>query len=248
MRRQFGPENWGPSGRNFHSSHKFMRMIIRTLWICLLLLAGCANPRFFQKREVVVQKEYAPEPLIIKDFVFYDDVVNAWGVSQKNSSQMNADSVFQIFRTSISKLDIPLSYDGDNRNKFDSSFHRNWMRPFNQEVINRVAEFNGESEKSFLVPLIKIRHSHRSGTFITSAGVMHGSPYLLRNTVYLVVYIIKSGTIVYSRSALFLGEEYESDYHIAIKHTLKQQDWDNLVALAMNDYITRIQPQPTAPN
>jgi hypothetical protein len=216
--------------------------------MCLLLLAGCANPRFIQKREAVVQTEYTHEPLIIKDFVFYDDVENAWGASQNSSSQMNADSVFQIFKTSISNLDIPLCYDGENRNKFDSSFHRNWMRPFNQQVINRVIEFIEESDKSILVPLIKIRHSHRSGTYITSAGVMHGSPYLLQNTLYLVVYIIKSGTIVYSRSALLLGEEYSSDYHMTIKHTLKQQDWDKLVALAMNDYITRIQPQPNAPD
>jgi hypothetical protein len=45
-----------------------------------------------------------------------------------------------------------------------------------------------------------------------------------------------------------MGETHRSYDPLEIKHNLTTEDWDKLVALAMNDYITRIQPQPTAPD
>ena len=206
-----------------------------------MITSSCANPRYMKKREVIVRESYFDDRIYINGFLFYDDVVNSWEIIQSWSHHMNADSVFGLFRASLCKLQKNVIVEEGNLNIIDSSFHRNWTKRFDSEHTARIISLSKDKNRLQLVPLLKMTHGSRSGMYFASSGAVGGSRYLLRNDLDLIVYILRNDSIVYSRAAFFLGEEYPAYDLKDIQHTLTQQDWDELVALVMKDYVDRLQ-------
>jgi hypothetical protein len=197
-------------------------------------------PRLMKRRESVLKNSYNQEIIHMERFVFYEDVINSWGKVQEWSHSMNGDSIFEIFDSSLQKLDLKLERSSVVKNNFESSFRKNWAKRFDKSIIEKVLLMAGRDEKLYLVPLIKITHSYESGMYSTSSGSVGGSRYLMQNNLYLIIYLIKGNSIVYARSGFFLDAFYPAYDVMDIQHTLTQKDWDELVALVMKDYIDRI--------
>lgn len=225
-----------------------MKLIGFIFSVLLLAMGSCAIPRYIKKREKIVQETYAGDSIVLKDFIFCTDVVNSWGTVQDWSHPMDGDSILNLFKASLSKLTTNIKFKEDPRNYCDSTFKRFWRKPFKEEAIAKIKALASSPDEIQLIPLIKMTHEYRSGLYFTSGGAVGGSRYLFQNNLYLVIYLIHNHQIVYCRSALFLGEYYPGYDKQKIMHTLKEQDWDELVALTMKDYLVRIQTPSTVPN
>jgi len=207
----------------------------------LMVLSSCDMIRYMKKRETIVDGSYSKDTLYINGYVFYDDVVNSWGISQSWSPYMNSDSVFTVFKTALFRIKNNIVVKEGNFNFSDSTFHRNWGRRFDNDLLSRIISITQGQGKLHLVPLIKMTQAARSGMYFTSSGAAGGSRYLIQNQLELVIYLIKDNSIIYSRAAFCLGRSYPAYDLKEIQHTLTQQDWDELVALVMKDYVDRLQ-------
>lgn len=152
---------------------------------------------------------------------------------------MSEDSVFQIFKTALLKSTKDIMVIEGNENFHDTTFHRSWERRFKSDVMAKIKARSQEQGKPYLVPLLKMTQAVSSGMYFTSAGGVGGSRYLIQNQLELMVYVIKDGEIIYTRSGYFLGKPYEAYELTEVQHTLTQQNWDDLVALLMKDYLVR---------
>jgi len=211
-----------------------------TIPICVSVIASCSNPRFINKKQVVYQDYYCEDSLVLKDFIYYDDVLNKWGNPIDWCHEMNGDSVFQVFLTSFNKLNLSVSTYEGCKNRFDDKFRREFEKPFEEELIANIKGLTKDSTQAFLIPMIKISNYNGNGMYFTGSGAVGGSRYLLQNILYLAVYVIKANEILYTRSAVFLDKSYPAYDVIEIEHTLSESDWDELVALVMKDYVDRL--------
>jgi hypothetical protein len=216
--------------------------------IILLGISSCSMTRYMKKKDAVVRNYYSDDTLYIHGFVFYDNVINSWGVSQSWSPYMSEDSVFRIFKNSLLRVTTNTVVAEDNFNFIDSTFHGNWRKTFDSALERNILSQCNSGGRLQLVPLIKFTQSTRSGLYYTSSGAAGGSRYLIQNKLYLIIYLIEDNSIVYSRAAFCLGHSYPAYDITEVQHTLTQKDWDELVALVMKDYIDRVQKVPINEN
>jgi hypothetical protein len=171
-----------------------------------------------------------------------------WGYMRQLSLDVNEDSLFQVFQSSLSRLNLNLEFEKDYQNRCDSTFRFDRKAVFEDEALAHVLSLKGDKGKLQLIPVIHYSHSYNSGTYFTASGAMGDAGYEKRAMLCLSIIRAKGDDILYRRYVATMGETHRSYDPLEIKHNLTTEDWDKLVALAMNDYITRIQPQPTAPD
>jgi len=212
------------------------------LWLVFLtIVASCASPKHIKKKEKIIQEMYSSDTIVMQNYMFYHDVTNSWDKVQDWTHQLSGDSVVEIFKTSLSKLSLNIDYKKYSTNNVDSTFHQNWRKPFDHCLQEKIYSLAKDKSEIQLVPLIKITNNYQSGMYFTSSGAAGGSRYLMRGKVYLIIYLIKNNSIIYSRSGLFLSDLHPAYDMKEVMHTLTQQDWDELVALVMKDYLDRLE-------
>jgi len=218
-----------------------MKYIFPFLFVLFWMVTSCASPKYVKNKKRFVKEAYTDESIIIEDYVFCNYMVNSWGIRLDKEFPMNEDSVFDIFKRSFSKLNSSHTYFAESMNQCDDEFRKDWRNAINTEAE---VKLRGIARKEFnlqLIPVISFRSSHQSGMYFTSSGGVGGSRYLKRNDLFLTIYLLQSGTIVYRRTAVFLSDDYPAYDIMEIEHLLTQQDWDELVALVMKDYVDRLQ-------
>jgi hypothetical protein len=212
------------------------------------MFASCAVPAYIYRRHKVVQEVYREDTIVLGDNVFCSNIMGKWGYMRQLSLDVNEDSLFQVFQSSLSRLNLNLEFEKDYQNRCDSTFRFDRKAVFEDEALAHVLSLEGDKGKLRLIPVIHYSHSYKSGTYISGSGVMDDLGYAKQIILTLSIVIAKDNTILYRSTAITIGEKHRSYDPLEIKHNLTTEDWDKLVALAMNDYITRIQPQPTTPD
>ncbi len=208
-------------------------------YFLLLLLASCGLPRHIKNKTKIVKAEYSADTIVIKDFVFCNYLVNSWGITMKKEFFMDEDSVFNIFRTSFSKLSLNHKFISQGKNHCDDHFRKDWENALDKEAEIKIKKVYDDNIKIQLIPVISFRSHHQSGLYYTSGGSVGGSRYSKFEAIFLTVYLIDNGSVIFRRTAAF-QTSYPAYDIMEIHHVITQKDWDELVALVMKDYIERL--------
>lgn len=92
----------------------------------ILLSCGCALPRVTKNNRKVVLNEYPRDIMAVRDYVFCNYIVNSWGITLDEEFYMNQDSIFSIFMSSFSRLQIDAVYKEGGGNYCDNYFRKDW--------------------------------------------------------------------------------------------------------------------------
>ncbi len=219
-----------------------MRVILFFLVVAGLFFGCSSHQEMSNLRKITISNYSKKDTLHLRDYIFcystgYEDDQGFMYSPRNRMSATNEDSIFNIFETSISKLELPLVILAKNQNRCDKSFHRNYpvrIWRMDKERILEIADSTGSS--TVLVPFIRIMqrtHVRIQGDPATSAVINKVS------FVNLVVLVLKNDQIIYRRSF-----RYPFGHHVESRSDpyppIEQIHWDNLVRLAMEDYINRL--------
>jgi hypothetical protein len=217
-----------------------MRLFNVLFLLLLVLLSSCESPKYLRSNRKIVSEVYGVEKLKVKHYLFSNYMENSWGVILDQRFEMNNDSLFNIFKLSLLKLKLECDVLTEPINHWSGKHGKGWQESFAPDIEKFLISLSSENESFFIVPIIAFRNSSRSGMNFTSSGAAGGSRYLKRNDLFLTVAIVGNGKIQYRRTAVFLSDFYPAYEIEEIQHLLTQQDWDELVALVMKDYVERI--------
>jgi len=209
--------------------------------LIFVVILGCGNPRYKYAKQSRIESYYARDPIVIADFIFCNNIVGPWDRIKDLPYYMNEDSVLTIFERSLMKLNQPISLDKRGANLCTPTLRRRWLKKLDESSIHRIVQSAVDSNLVYLFPVITFTHGYIGGMHYTSSGGVGGSRYSMDNILNIDLIIIKKGKIVYQRSGVKLGSPYPGYEIMEIQHTLTQQDWDELVALVMKDYVDRLQ-------
>ena len=160
---------------------------------------------------------------------------------------IDTDSVMEIVGKSFYKFNIPIKYNFSiGNNNVDSAFYN--IKVVNIKDINKdwIKEIAGDTKgRLTLVPFIYIFNSISFTGYITSGGMAENNGFHLMTFLNLMVFIVKNDEIVYSSQALHTTERTWADTRAEAEALppaplVKQEHWDELVRLAMEDYIKRL--------
>jgi hypothetical protein len=153
---------------------------------------------------------------------------------------MNEDSILSIFSTSLSKLGLNGVERIKGVNNCDDAFRDSWSYAMSSAAERKIINAHKGTPALELIPVISFRNSNESGMYFTSSGGVGGSRYQKKNSVFITVFLMQMGKLMYKQSAVFHSEFYSSYDKMEVQHLLTQKDWDELVALVMKDYVERI--------
>lgn len=157
--------------------------------------------------------------------------------ARKRVTPINQDSVVSIFRRSLARLNMNTAFDSVIENHCDMEFHRNHpvrIRRIDEKRIIEIAKLSGQ--KTVLVPFFRI--------YQRTSVIIRGSPAMshsIRKVSFLtlILMIVRDDQIIYRKGYWYsVGEtvEEKTDPYPEIE----QIHWDNLVRLAMEDYMERM--------
>jgi len=160
---------------------------------------------------------------------------------------IDEDSVMKIVGKSFKKLKIPFVNNFDfGENHIDSAFYKNHViniRHIDEGWIKEIA--GNTKDKKVLVPFIYIFNGITFTGFIGSGGVSGSSGFHLMTFLNLMLFIVENEEIVYSSQVLHTTERTWADSReeaeaLPPAPLVKQEHWDELLRLAMEDYIKRL--------
>lgn len=204
---------------------------------------GCNSYREMSKLRNITQSNYSKkDTLHLKDYIFcyskgYEDDEGFMYSPRNRISATNEDSVFNIFKTSIARLELPIVELSENQNRCDNSFHSNYpvrIHKIDEEQIQLIADI--DESCTVLVPFIRIMqrtHVRIQGDPATNAVINKVS------FLNLIIMILKNNQIVYRRSFQYSFGKHVEDRSDPY-HPIEQIHWDNIVRLAMEDYMERM--------
>jgi hypothetical protein len=220
--------------------------------ILLLQLLSSCTTRFdsWQKKSQIIKKEYpnSKESICIPDIILCSYYKKGlW--TQIQTIDLNRDSIVEILKLSLNKLDLNLSFSNIIRYHCESVYtpnNKNFYMNINPDEMVKLKSLN--SCRFNLIPFIRI--VNQDITFITPtassgspAGGMKRDPM-----VGIVVYLFDNNELIYLRRFNFSGkvinvykDEHgnilDEDTDKPVKSTIEQKHWDKLVELVMRDYI-----------
>jgi hypothetical protein len=219
-----------------------MRILIWLISSIIILFTGCKAYRFDYKRQHIVVPNYnSADTLLLSGYVLCNSLRN----DNKLNSEVdfgegvNLDSVFDIFKTSISKLNLPIKFY-ENENRCDSSFRANWRMKIDEtnSNISRVKVID-TSNVIQIIPVVHLTNFYQKHIYV-SGGVFGGGHYIKQTILRVMIYVVKGDEIIYLKSAKYFGETYHSNNPKETRTNLEQEHWDKLVELVMRDYIKRL--------
>ena len=212
--------------------------------ILFLFLLGCRDYRVTNRRYSVV-KNYSKSNICIQNYILCNNTRNVWNIVELEGKnlELNTDSVFNVFKSAISKLELDIIIKDFNNNYCTNSFHSNHhlkIKNIDKEAILEVARYCTDAEL-ILVPVIYLDNLYQRHIYFSSKGVPGGGYYMRDTFLNMVVYIVKNDEIIYLKSARFgpVSSETATPDEDPPKK-LTQENWDKLVELVMRDYIKRL--------
>jgi len=224
-------------------------LIAGILLMVMTMMAGC-HKEFskINKRASTTQKAYSlTDSLTIENYMLYNSQAHANLSHNSKYLPLNEDSVMQVVLKSFEKLNLPIfSQVSERKNHIDSAFYKDYLiriRKIDEEWIKEIA---GDSNGCvILVPFISILNKIGFTGFISSGGITGGNGFIVNSFVHLIVFIVENGEIIYSRQIRHSSERTWADTRAEAEAlppapSVNQEHWDELVRLAMEDYIKRL--------
>lgn len=214
--------------------------------LLILLAVYCCSCRPYQSVSKAwwrSQGSYNQEDtLYVKDFILCysrkepDDEIFDY-FPRKRMSTINEDSVFNVFTSALHKLDLPVSILKDSENRCDASFHRQHppkLWKINNKEVKEIANL-GE-HKTVLLPFLRIDQHWNI--------IVRGDPAMSAKTqkiswLDIIILMVKDERIIY-RKQYRKSESELLDGTSEPYPTIKQDVWDELVRLTMEDYMKRM--------
>jgi hypothetical protein len=225
-------------------------LLLLVLGISICLIQGCApNDVFYKKNKArwVTKKSYnRADTLVVKDYALYNSRAKLSFSPDKGPFEVDKDSLFSVLVSSINKLGLKNLKMEIGRNIIDSASYRRdglSIRQFSESYINEIA---GDTRDSPALVLITYAHHQYFFTgFISSGGMAGSSGYTTLTWLSLFVFLVDQNEIVYSRHINYKSDQIWADTEEEILAVpplaaVKQEHWDELVRLAMKDYIKRM--------
>jgi hypothetical protein len=228
------------------------KLIIFVIVIALEMLSSCTTRyESWQKKSQIIKREYGYNNIqfSIEDIIICNNYKKGlWSNVQK--IEINVDSIVEIFRASLNKINFHVSFSNNLKFHCDSLFE-----PSNSNIRmitmdeNKITELSKINPNRFkLIPFIRLNNF--DVTFI-SPTASSGSPaggMKRHSRVGVVIYLFDNDELIYLRMYNFSGKVinvYEDEHgnildedtDKPVKSTIEQKHWDKLVELVMRDYI-----------
>ncbi|WP_114752798.1 hypothetical protein [Pleomorphovibrio marinus] len=225
-------------------------LFILPLLLISLLFLGCAPNNVFHKKsrgKWVTKKSYTTtDTLVVRNYGLYNSINEVLLTPNKKPLFVNKDSLLMVFKKSIYKIDFNLIDINLSKNLIDSSLYR-------QQAV-RIGHIDDTYIRTLAdsiignVKLIPIIYAHNQYSFVTSfsgVGNFSSKGWYFITYLSLFVFVIKEDEIVYSRHIRYKSDQVWADSREEILAVpplaaVKQEHWDELVRLAMEDYIKRL--------
>jgi hypothetical protein len=213
---------------------------MRITILLILLLSSCfTSLKTRERRHQVVQKNYDLGDSLHISTVFLCNY-NRLGQDSIREVRINRDSVFSIFKNSLSKLNLPIIYHDIDYHCDDKLLKNYYMKISKIDTCKILDLTRNKKESVHLTVVLSLEKWDVSNWSFTPRLV----PNRQEQRVYyiqLVVFIIKRNTITYSRQFTFCGDVLDIDYlNLDPKTNINQKHWDELVEKTMKDYVKRL--------
>jgi hypothetical protein len=183
---------------------------------------------------------------VVKDYALYNSRSKQSFSPEKGPFEVDEDSLFTVLVSSFKKLGLGNIKTESGSNIIDSVFYRIQvvgLKHFEKSYINEIA---GDTRK--LPALVLITNAHNQylfSGFISSGGMAGSSGYNILTWLSLFVFVVDEDEIVYSRHIRYKSDQVWADTEEEILAVpplaaVRQEHWDELVRLAMKDYIKRM--------
>lgn len=225
------------------------RYIVVLNLIALSLLTGCGKTDvFFRKGKFksVTAKQYQDYPLLVRNYAIYNSRRGSSFFSVNEPFQIDKDSLRQVVFNVFGDLDIDSLKIVGGENLIDSSLYVKPAFTFGRIESSYLKELAGDTKGiAVLVPLIYGYNNFSSSGYISSGGLSGSSGWFFISFINFFVYVILNDHIIYSRHILYKSDQVWADTEEEILAVpplaaVRQEHWDELVRLAMKDYIKRM--------
>ena len=205
----------------------------------VVTISSCASTRLINKKDHLIKKSYTHDTLFLSDYIACYGLRNTFGTEVIPSFPFNKDSLFNHFEISLKRLGLNINVSKINQNKCDSIFHLDWrmkINKINKEKIKTIAQ----NRNFTIIPFIYFDDYYRRYIYFSSGGVAGGGGYIKKPFLKLIIFILKDKEIIYISNSVHVAKSYHTSSKDNMLSTRKQEHWDNLVELAMRDYIKRM--------
>lgn len=195
----------------------------------------------------MTNKSYAKiDTLLVSNFALYNSKKEVLLMRNQHPSPVNIDSVLAVFESWLGKLGLEnLNIDFAN-NVVDSALYYGYvvkLKHLDDTYLRSIVDTTSKS--AILVPIIIANNDYRFVSYFTSGGGFGGGGWNTITWLHLIVYIFKDQEVVYSRhyrykSIVIQVESKGEAMEMPPLTPVKQEHWDELVRLAMKDYIERL--------
>lgn len=161
--------------------------------------------------------------------------------------KINKDSILSIFHNSVGKLQLANIKVLSGSNYIDSSFYNtNLSFKIRNIKTDQILEMAGNHKgKIIMIPVISAYNNIAFTGFITSGGMTGDKGFYFITWLDLIVFFVKDVEIIYSRHIRYKSDQVWADTRQEIEAipplaAVRQEHWDKLVRLAMEDYMKRL--------
>jgi hypothetical protein len=218
--------------------------------LVLSLLTACGKTDVFFRQgkfKRMTQRQYKSEPLLLRNYAIYNSRTKLSFFAENEPFHVDKDSLGQAVFSVFDGLDIDSLKIVGGANLIDSTLYQHPFT-FNLRRVNGsyLKELAGATDGvSVLVPLVYGYNRFSFAAFISSGGLAGSSGWYFISYLDLIVYIVKDDQVIYSRHIRYKSDQVWADTEEEILSVpplaaVKQEHWDELVRLAMKDYIKRM--------
>ena len=234
------------------SKRWIMKYIFRMLIFSgiFLIHTGCYVHDVYYKKsksKSIKFKSYPKEEMIlIRNYAIYNSRDELTLTNYNQPFEVKKDSLRQILDDSFTKLGINNLRRGFGENMIDSTLYK--KRVFNILHVEEpyLKKLAGNTQNiTVLMPIVYAHNQFSFTGFISSGGISGDNGWYILTWLDLIVYIIRDEEIIYSRHIRYKSNQVWADIKSEILvvpplAAVKQEHWDELVRLAMEDYIKRL--------
>lgn len=218
-------------------------MLVRLCFVISFLLAlvfinSCSYYGYYfeDRRNYVFQEAYLNDSLELSDYILF-------GTYRRKrldygNVRLKSDSLFTIFKESISKIQLPISFDRNIRNRSNKRIidtYHSRAKHISAENIKGYTNIEDVSDsKRIIIPVIKFNFY----TDRTTSG--SGGDYITH--LSLAIYVLEKNNVVYYKKMRHMEKQHDLSAHLNdFQVPIPQEKWDNLVKEVMKEYIERLE-------
>jgi hypothetical protein len=217
--------------------------------VVVLIVTGCHKEfrRTGRRSNLTLNTYSLKDSLLLKNYTLYSSQAHSSFSVNSKPVPVNDDSVINVIERSFQKVGLPLiSRVDQGKNHVDSMFYRDFViriAKMDESWIKDIA--GGQSENVVILPTVYLHNRITNTAFISSGGLAGSSGFHVVSFLNLIVFVVKDGQIIYSRQYMHTSERTwansrEEAEAIPPAPLVTQEHWDELVRLAMKDYIKRM--------